>query len=69
MSATPRFYIALHAALDDILVCGHDTGSFVAYLPQARGQRYAAACEESIGSIAGVLCSLPNVTTKPLSCR
>lgn len=26
--------------------CGHDTGSFVAYLPQARGQRYAAACEE-----------------------
>ena len=39
-------YIALHAALDDILVCGHDTGSFVAYLPQARGQRYAAAREE-----------------------
>ena len=62
-------YIALHAALDDILVCGHDTGSFVAYLPQARVSGTPPRAKSSIGSIAGVLCSLPNVTTKPLSCR
>lgn len=66
----PAVDVALHAAGYDVLMGRHDACAAVVDVLEPLGQGNSApGAKSSIGSIAGVLCSEPNVTTNPLSCR